>query len=76
MWGVICRAKPQDQGFTEKRDPEPKVIQNFSTDLVRGHYLTSRHFMAENGRSHYKMDNPTAKRPEFPPHFWEGNSAS
>jgi hypothetical protein len=31
--------------------------------------------MAENGRSHLKMDNPTAKKKEFPPHSWEGNSA-
>jgi hypothetical protein len=26
MWGLICRVKPQDQGFTEKRDPEPKSM--------------------------------------------------
>jgi len=24
--GGLCRVKPQDQGFTEKRDPEPKSM--------------------------------------------------
>jgi hypothetical protein len=34
MWGLICRLKPQDQGFTEKRDPEPKSMSTGAEDVI------------------------------------------